>query len=129
MSSIAKFSLCSLICLLILASCKQQKEPVLVKLGGETQGTYYAITYYADDNETCNHLLIHCCTGLIQRLQLINLILLFHGLIVTILLQGLIKCSQSFFKKQWKYLKKPMALSISQSGRWFMHGGLVCRTE
>jgi len=51
MSSIAKFSLCSLICLLILASCKQQKEPVLVKLGGETQGTYYAITYYADDND------------------------------------------------------------------------------
>ncbi len=48
--SISKFYFCTLFCLLILASCKQQKEPVLVKLGGETQGTYYAITYYADGN-------------------------------------------------------------------------------
>jgi thiamine biosynthesis lipoprotein len=49
-SVITKFSVYSLFCLLILTSCKQQKELVLVKLGGETQGTYYAITYYADDN-------------------------------------------------------------------------------
>lgn len=34
---------------LILTSCKQQKEPVLVKFTGETQGTYYAITYFAVD--------------------------------------------------------------------------------
>jgi len=36
--------------MLLLVSCRHRKEPVLVKFGGETQGTYYAITYYADDS-------------------------------------------------------------------------------
>ena len=34
----------------LLASCRHRREPVLVKFAGETQGTYYAITYYADDS-------------------------------------------------------------------------------
>jgi FAD:protein FMN transferase len=38
------------ISLLLIASCRHQKDPVLVKFGGETQGTYYTITYYADDS-------------------------------------------------------------------------------
>ena len=45
-----KFSLFSLLCLILLASCRHRKEPVLIKIGGETQGTYYAITYYHDDS-------------------------------------------------------------------------------
>ena len=36
--------------IMLLASCSQKKEPVLIKIGGETQGTYYAITYFADDS-------------------------------------------------------------------------------
>jgi thiamine biosynthesis lipoprotein len=39
-----------LICFIIAASCKPQKEPLLIKIGGETQGTYYAITYYSLDS-------------------------------------------------------------------------------
>ncbi len=44
-----KIAFCSVFGVLILASCKQQQEPVLVKFTGETQGTYYAITYFAAD--------------------------------------------------------------------------------
>jgi len=36
--------------LFLLVGCRHRKEPVLVKFAGETQGTYYAITYYADDS-------------------------------------------------------------------------------
>jgi thiamine biosynthesis lipoprotein len=32
------------------AACTSQKDLILVKIGGETQGTYYAITYYASDS-------------------------------------------------------------------------------
>lgn len=35
---------------LVLLSCRHRKEPVLVKFGGEIQGTYYVVTYYADDS-------------------------------------------------------------------------------
>jgi FAD:protein FMN transferase len=35
---------------LLLSSCRQPKESVLIKFGGETQGTYYAITYYSQDS-------------------------------------------------------------------------------
>jgi len=35
---------------MLFASCRQRKEPVLIKIGGETQGTYYAITYFSDDS-------------------------------------------------------------------------------
>jgi len=40
----------ALLLVFVLSSCRQRKEPVLVKIGGETQGTYYAITYFADDS-------------------------------------------------------------------------------
>ncbi len=40
----------TIVCVLLLSSCRQPKEPVLLKIAGETQGTYYAITYYADDS-------------------------------------------------------------------------------
>ncbi|MEI8048569.1 MAG: FAD:protein FMN transferase [Bacteroidota bacterium] len=36
--------------LLLLAACKHPRESILVKLNGETQGTYYAITYYSADS-------------------------------------------------------------------------------
>jgi FAD:protein FMN transferase len=36
--------------IIIFTSCRHRPEPVLLKFGGETQGTYYAITYYADDS-------------------------------------------------------------------------------
>ena len=49
-SLIRKFALFSLLCMILLASCRHRKEPVLIKVGGETQGTYYAITYYHDDS-------------------------------------------------------------------------------
>jgi FAD:protein FMN transferase len=39
-----------LICVLLFSSCRNTKEPVFVKFTGETQGTYYSITYYADDS-------------------------------------------------------------------------------
>jgi thiamine biosynthesis lipoprotein len=45
-----KFSLLCLFGIILLVSCQQRKEPVLVKFGGETQGTYYAVTYYSDDS-------------------------------------------------------------------------------
>ncbi len=45
-----KISLFSLLLLILLTSCRHRKEPVLIKIGGETQGTYYAITYYSDDS-------------------------------------------------------------------------------
>ncbi len=35
--------------LLIFASCSREKELTLVKFTGETQGTYYAVTYYTHD--------------------------------------------------------------------------------
>jgi len=50
-SLIIKVSFFSLFWLMLLTSCKQHKEPVLVKMGGETQGTYYAITYYSADKQ------------------------------------------------------------------------------
>ena len=34
---------------IFLCSCKSPKEPVMVKFTGETQGTYYAITYFDAD--------------------------------------------------------------------------------
>lgn len=34
----------------LLASCRHRREPVLVKFAGETQGTFYAVSYYADDS-------------------------------------------------------------------------------
>lgn len=46
----SKYLLIVLFCFLLFTSCTQQKEQVLVKFGGETQGTYYAITYYSYDN-------------------------------------------------------------------------------
>ncbi|MDO9256799.1 MAG: FAD:protein FMN transferase [Bacteroidales bacterium] len=45
-----KLTLFSLLCMILLSSCRHRKEPVLIKIGGETQGTYYAITYYHDDS-------------------------------------------------------------------------------
>ncbi len=47
---VRNFTCASLLFLLLFASCRQRKEPVLIKFGGETQGTYYAITYYSDDS-------------------------------------------------------------------------------
>jgi len=47
---IRKFPLFPLLCIILITSCRQRKEPVLIKVGGETQGTYYAITYYHDDS-------------------------------------------------------------------------------
>jgi thiamine biosynthesis lipoprotein len=46
------FSIAGLTALLFISSimsCKRPAEKVLVKLGGETQGTYYAITYFTSD--------------------------------------------------------------------------------
>jgi len=34
----------------IIVSCNSPKELTLIKIGGETQGTYYAITYYSGDS-------------------------------------------------------------------------------
>jgi FAD:protein FMN transferase len=45
-----KITFFAVLSILFLVSCRHRKEPVLVKFGGETQGTYYAITYYADDS-------------------------------------------------------------------------------
>jgi FAD:protein FMN transferase len=47
---IRKISFFAVLLVLLLASCRHRKDPVLVKFGGETQGTYYAVTYYADDS-------------------------------------------------------------------------------
>ena len=49
-SATRKFFLLSLFLTILLASCRHRKEPVLIKIDGETQGTYYAITYYHDDS-------------------------------------------------------------------------------
>ena len=40
----------AIISMILLVSCKGQEQSVLLKFGGETQGTYYAITYYAADS-------------------------------------------------------------------------------
>lgn len=45
-----KISFCAIIFVLLLSSCRHANKPVLVKFTGETQGTYYAITYYANDS-------------------------------------------------------------------------------
>jgi len=45
-----KIFLCLFLSILLIASCKPQKELLLFKIGGETQGTYYAITYYSQDS-------------------------------------------------------------------------------
>jgi len=47
-----KLSLGAFSFVLVLASCRHRPEPVLIKIGGQTQGTYYAITFYADDSTT-----------------------------------------------------------------------------
>jgi thiamine biosynthesis lipoprotein len=47
---IQKISFCFILSMLILVSCRHRKEPVLVKFAGETQGTYYTITYYEEDS-------------------------------------------------------------------------------
>ncbi len=49
-SFILKNSFRLLLFILLFASCRHRKEPVLVKFSGETQGTFYSITYYADDS-------------------------------------------------------------------------------
>ena len=49
-SSIQKFFFCLFLYLMLAASCKPHKEQLLIKIGGETQGTYYAITYYSQDS-------------------------------------------------------------------------------
>jgi thiamine biosynthesis lipoprotein len=46
----SKISSCSLLCLILLVSCRHRNEPVFLKLVGATQGTYYAITYFCDDS-------------------------------------------------------------------------------
>lgn len=40
----------AIISLIWFSSCKEHKQNVLVKFGGETQGTYYAVTYYSNDS-------------------------------------------------------------------------------
>jgi FAD:protein FMN transferase len=45
-----KISFFTLLLAFVFSSCKHSSQPVLVKFGGETQGTYYAITYYAYDS-------------------------------------------------------------------------------
>jgi len=46
-----RFAFCSaIICMILLSSCQKQENSMLVKFGGETQGTYYAITYYTTDS-------------------------------------------------------------------------------
>ena len=40
-----------LICLIGLFSCGKKKELKIFKMSGAAQGTYYAITYCADNNE------------------------------------------------------------------------------
>lgn len=47
---IRKSNLFAFLCVLLFVSCAKRKEPVLIKLAGETQGTYYAITVYANDS-------------------------------------------------------------------------------
>ncbi|MFA5973074.1 MAG: FAD:protein FMN transferase [Lentimicrobiaceae bacterium] len=49
-SFVPKISFCAVFCVLLVTSCSHPKEPVLVKFTGDTQGTYYAITCYADDS-------------------------------------------------------------------------------
>jgi thiamine biosynthesis lipoprotein len=50
-TGLLKILLSLLILIMFFASsCKPRKEPVLVKIAGETQGTYYAITYYTHDS-------------------------------------------------------------------------------
>jgi thiamine biosynthesis lipoprotein len=52
-SSFGKFIVCIIVVSSVLVeSCRHRKEPVLVKFNGETQGTYYAITYYAVDSSS-----------------------------------------------------------------------------
>lgn len=38
------------IAVLFLISCRQNRDTILIQFGGETQGTYYAITYYVPDS-------------------------------------------------------------------------------
>ena len=49
-SFVTKIAFCSVLSVILLSSCRNRKEPVLIKFGGETQGTYYAITCYSDDS-------------------------------------------------------------------------------
>ena len=49
-SYIPKISFCAVLCMMMLTSCRHPKVPILTKFNGKTQGTYYAITYYADDS-------------------------------------------------------------------------------
>ena len=49
-SCVLKGSFYAVLLMMLLASCRHRKEPVLFKIGGETQGTYYAITYFANDS-------------------------------------------------------------------------------
>jgi FAD:protein FMN transferase len=51
MNSISRKSTFYLIlCMILLESCQQRKQTILMKFSGETQGTSYTITYYAWDS-------------------------------------------------------------------------------
>jgi FAD:protein FMN transferase len=49
-SCFQKIILCVFTSVLLLTSCRHKSPQVLAKFAGETQGTYYVITYYADDS-------------------------------------------------------------------------------
>lgn len=44
-----KFSLYTLVCWITLISCQSEKADIKVQFGGEAQGTYYVVTYFAGD--------------------------------------------------------------------------------
>jgi thiamine biosynthesis lipoprotein len=44
------FSIFSLFSAILLFSCAKRPQPVMLKFSGETQGTYYTITFYSDDS-------------------------------------------------------------------------------
>jgi len=49
-TSFRKLCFFAIVLVFIACSCKIGKQPILAKLSGATQGTYYAITYYSDDS-------------------------------------------------------------------------------
>lgn len=45
-----QYLLFTFLSLIIFNACNRKYEPILMKFGGETQGTYYAIAYYSADS-------------------------------------------------------------------------------
>ncbi|MBE0639425.1 MAG: FAD:protein FMN transferase, partial [Bacteroidales bacterium] len=50
-----KYGLFVLICCMAAFSCTTEKAEIKVQFGGEAQGTYYVVTYFADDSLVTQH--------------------------------------------------------------------------